>query len=136
MLSEYLYETKTTFSHQKVIIMHEGVIALFIPITISLGAFLMVWGIRYLQNKENMAMIERGMEPKKSRDADPTRTLKNALLFIGAGVGLLLAIIITRSLQMDEDSAAGVFFALIAIFGGLGMLAAYAYERKNPPNEL
>ena len=115
--------------------MHEGVIALFIPITITLGAFLMVWGIRYLENKERMAMIERGMDPKVSRrESDPSRTLKNGLLFVGAGIGLLLAIIITQTLQLDDDSSTGIFFALIAIFGGLGMLGAYAYERKNPPN--
>ncbi|MCC6280844.1 MAG: hypothetical protein IT262_09595 [Saprospiraceae bacterium] len=115
--------------------MHEGIIALFIPITITLGAFLMVWGIRYLENKERMAMIERGMEPKQSRrEVDPSRTLKNGLLFVGAGIGLLLAIVITQTFHMEEDSATGIFFALIAIFGGLGMLGAYAYERKNPPN--
>ncbi len=135
MLSEYVLKTKTTFLHKKVNDMHEGTIALLIPITITLGAFIMVWGIRYLENKENMAMIERGMEPKKNRrEADPSRTLKNSLLFIGAGIGLLLAIIITQVLQLDEDTKTGVFFALIAIFGGLGMLGSYIYERKNPPN--
>lgn len=106
---------------------------MFIPITISLGAFMMIWGIRYLENKENMAMIERGMEPKKRRESDPSKTLKNGLLFVGAGIGLLLAIIITQSLQLRDDSETGIFFALIAIFGGLGMLGAYAYERRNPP---
>ncbi len=115
--------------------MHEGIIALLIPITISLGVFLMIWGIRYLENKENMAMIERGMEPKKKRESNPSRTLKNGLLFVGAGIGLLLAIIITQVLHLDEDTTTGTFFALIAIFGGLGMLGAYAYERKNPPME-
>jgi len=115
--------------------MYEGLIALLIPITITLGAFLMIWGIRYLENKERMAMIERGMEPKATRrETDPSRTLKNGLLFVGAGIGLLLAIIITQALQLDGDSETGIFFALIAIFGGLGMLGAYAYERKNPPN--
>jgi Trk-type K+ transport system membrane component len=112
----------------------EGVIALFIPIVVSLGAFTMVWGIRYLENKENMAMIERGIEPtKRRRQADPSRTLRNALLFIGAGIGLLLAIFFSRMLSLSEDESAGIFFALIAIFGGLGMLGAYLYERKNPP---
>lgn len=115
--------------------MHEGIVALFIPITVSLGAFLMVWGIRYLENKENMAMIERGMEPqRKRRQADPSRTLKNSLMFIGAGLGLLLALFISRASGLEEGERAGVFFALIAIFGGLGMLGAYLYERKNPPS--
>ena len=114
--------------------MHEGIVALFIPITISLGAFFMVWGLRYLENKENMAMIERGMEPRKQRrQANPSQTLKNGLLFVGAGLRLLLAIIITNALHLEDNSATGMFFALIAIFGGLGMLGAYMYERKNPP---
>lgn len=114
--------------------MSEGIIALLIPISVSLGAFLMIWGIRYLENKENMAMIERGMEPKTNRrQADPSRTLRNSLMFIGAGLGLLLAIVITRLVPMSEEASSGVFFALIAIFGGAGMLAAYLYERRNPP---
>ena len=94
----------------------------------------MIFGLRYMQNKENMAMIERGIEPKRrSREANPTQTLKNGLLFLGAGIGLLLAIIIRQTFQLDDDFGAGIFFALISIFGGLGMLAAYFYERKNPP---
>jgi hypothetical protein len=105
-----------------------------LPMVVSLGAFLMVFGLRYMQNKENMAMIERGLDPRKQqRQANPTQTLKNGLLFVGAGLGLLLAIIITKTFQMSEDSSAGIFFALISIFGGLGMLGAYLYERKNPP---
>ncbi|MCC6463322.1 MAG: hypothetical protein IT260_22825 [Saprospiraceae bacterium] len=111
----------------------EGIVALFIPITISLGAFLMIWGIRYLENKENMALIERGLPIKRRRQADPSRTLKNSLMFIGAGLGLLLALLLTRSLHMSQEDSVAVFFALIAIFGGLGMLGAYMYERKNPP---
>ena len=42
---------------------------------------------------------------------------------------------IISTLQMDDDYATGVFFGLIAIFGGLGMLGAYFYERKNPPSD-
>lgn len=114
--------------------MAEGIVALFIPITISLGAFMMIWGIRYLENRENMAMIERGMEPAKRRTADPSRTLRNGLMFIGAGLGLLLAIIFTKMFNLEEGERTGVYFGMIAIFGGLGMLAAYIYERKNPVN--
>ena len=114
----------------------ESVIGAFIPIVLGLGAFLMVWGNRYLENKENMSMIERGLDPstmrRRRRNADPSQTLKNSLMFIGAGIGLLLALMITKTFGMEHGERAGVFFALIAIFGGLGMLAAYLYERKNP----
>ncbi|MCB0525049.1 MAG: hypothetical protein H6576_18780 [Lewinellaceae bacterium] len=106
-----------------------------VPITITLGAFLMVFGLRYMENKENMALIEKGMEPKRKRSRNPSATLKNALLFIGAGLGLLLAIMITSFFNMSEDHAIGIFFALIAIFGGLGMLAAYMYDQRNPQDQ-
>ena len=107
-----------------------------VPIIITLGAFLMVFGLRYMQNKENMAMIEKGMQPQRrpNKKSDPANTLKNGLLFIGAGIGLLLAIIITKTFQMDDESGVGIYFALIAIFGGLGMLGAYLYDQKNGGN--
>ena len=106
---------------------------MFIFGVVPVSTFLMIWGVRYLENKENMAMIERGMDPnehKKTRRLNPSKTLKDSLLFVGAGLGLLLAIILTKAMQVDGP---GLYFALIAIFGGLGMFAAYLYERKNPP---
>ncbi len=100
------------------------------------ATFCMIWGLRYLENKENMAMIARGMNPKdKNRRLNPSQTLKNGLMFVGAGVGLLLALIINESMLVNasESTRTGIFFALIALFGGLGMLGSYFYERKNPP---
>jgi hypothetical protein len=44
--------------------------------------------------------------------------------------------VITNMFQLSEQSSTGVFFALIAIFGGAGMLGAYLYERKNPPDPM
>jgi len=113
--------------------MNPGVVVFAIPI----AAFLMVVAIRYLENKENMSMIERGMNPadhkRKRHQANPSQTLKNGLLFVGAGLGLLLAIVISNMLHLDNQSSTGIFFALISIFGGAGLLGAYLYERKNPP---
>lgn len=116
--------------------MSHQVVALFVPILVSLGAFMMIWGIRYLENKENMALIERGIDVKKNRRrADPSRTLKNGMVFVGAGIGLLLSIMVTRIMGLNEDESVVIYFALIAIFGGLGMLFAYFYERRNPPKD-
>lgn len=116
--------------------MEPGIVVFAIPI----AAFMMVVAIRYLESKENLSMIEKGMNPaehkRQRRQANPSITLKNALLFIGAGIGLLMAIVITNTFQLNEQSSTGVFFALIAIFGGAGMLGAYLYERKNPPDPM
>ena len=90
-----------------------------IPILISLGAFAMVFGIIYLRTRENMAMIEKGMNPKQfaNRPA-PYRTLKNGLLFLGAGLGLLVAFIVDTNMQhgnFDRDNTPAIYFACIAI---------------------
>ncbi|WP_426669568.1 DUF6249 domain-containing protein [Mucilaginibacter sp. McL0603] len=112
-------------------------------ILICLGFFAMVFGIVYLYKRERMAMIERGMDPRryKPRSA-PYPILKWALLLMGAGVGLLLANILSRTLlktaDYDDDNVA-IYFALIAIFGGLGLFASYRIEKKeisdNPEQE-
>ncbi len=77
-----------------------------IPILITLGAFAMVFGLRYLSNKENMAMIEKGMEPiqRRRRQADPSRTLKNSLLFIGAAQQHPLSVVFEHALQVGQAS--------------------------------
>jgi len=108
-------------------------IALLIPIFTSLGFFLLIFGIFYLRNKEKMAMIERGMDPRIQIDNAGTRSyvLTTAMLLIGAGVGLFLAFIIDWSIINDNDNPTAIYFACIALFGGLGLLGAYTIEKKD-----
>src|SRR5881396_727873 len=63
-----------------------------VPVVLFAGGFAMVFGIVYLKTRQNMAMIEKGMNPKEfaNRPA-PYKNLKWALLLIGAGAGLLVA---------------------------------------------
>jgi hypothetical protein len=102
----------------------EGIL---VPILISLGAFLMVFGLRYLDNKERMAMIERGMNPGIRKQRSPNGVLKWGLLFIGVGAGLLLALILTQTAfaGMDEENQVAVYFSMIFICGGIGLLGSY-----------
>ena len=63
-----------------------------IPLTIFAGGFAMIFGIYYLKTRQNMAMIEKNMNPKEFADRPaPYKNLKWALLLIGAGIGLFLA---------------------------------------------
>ncbi len=106
-------------------------LGVFIPIILGLGAFAMVFGLRYLRNKENMAMIEKGMDPKLNiaRPA-PYRNLKWGLLLVGAGMGLFLAYILhDHVLKIDNDNPA-IYFSLIAIGGGIGLISSYRIEKK------
>jgi hypothetical protein len=112
---------------------------MFISIIISLGAFAMVFGIFYLRTRERMAMIEKGMNPKQfaNRPA-PYRNLKNGLLFLGAGLGLLIAYIIDMNWNANtdfDDANAAIYFACIAIGGGLGLICSYAIEKKEVLNK-
>ncbi len=103
---------------------------MLIPILVPLGGFAMVFGLYYLRNKENMAMIDRGMNPKEfSNRPAPYRNLKNGLLLLGAGIGLALAYFITIYVLKDDENPA-LWFAFIGIGGGLGLIASYRIEKR------
>src|SRR5213075_2524563 len=112
--------------------MHGGEV--LIPIIMFAGGFAMIFGIVYLRTRQNLAMIEKGMNPREfaNRPA-PYKNLKWALLLIGAGVGLFAAYMLdTYVLQngmatyvengitkhfTDHDHNPAIYFSLIAIGG-------------------
>ena len=103
---------------------------ILIPITIFAGGFAMIFGVVYLRTRENMAMIEKGMNPKRHANLPaPFRSLKMGLLLLGAGLGLLLAYIIDHNITSAHQPEP-IYFALIAIGGGLGLIGSYAMEKK------
>lgn len=102
-----------------------------IPIILFTGAFALIFGIRSLANKENLAMIEKGMNPseKKQRPA-PFLSLKFGLLLLGAGMGLLIAYFIDAFALQGKNGSEAIYFALIGIGGGLGLIVSYLIEKK------
>jgi 4-amino-4-deoxy-L-arabinose transferase-like glycosyltransferase len=101
-----------------------------IPILVPLSFFAMVFGLYYIRSRENMAMIAKGMNPKEFNNRPaPYRNLKNGLLLLGAGTGLALAYFITQYVLHDEDNPA-LWFALIGIGGGIGLISSYRIEKK------
>jgi len=113
------------------------------PATVSLflivmfaGFFAMVFGIVYLATRQNLAMIEKGMNPKDRVRRSTPRYLKWGFLLIGAGVGLLLAFLIDTLMIPHEVEPVAVYFSLIAIGGGIGLVASYRIDRKESLNEI
>ena len=105
----------------------EMMVAILIPISF----FAMVFGVVYLFKKENLAMIEKGMNPKdKLFRPAPFRSLKWGLLLLGAGLGLLIAFFVDMNLPYRIEPA-GIYFALIAMGGGLGLIGSYFVEKKH-----
>lgn len=119
--------------------------ALFLIVMFT-GFFACIFGMYYLHTRRNLAMIDKGMNPKEtfSRPA-PYKNLKWALLLIGAGTGLLLAYILDgyilphtyftetysgHSYRHRTDHNPVIYFALIAIGGGIGLFGSYKMEKE------
>ncbi|MBC7851688.1 MAG: hypothetical protein H7Y31_18235 [Chitinophagaceae bacterium] len=104
---------------------------ILIPILLGLGAFAMVFGLRYLRNKEHLAMIEKGMDPKlnAARPA-PYKNLKWGLLLVGAGIGLFTGYILHEHVLVVRNENPAIYFSLLAIGGGIGLITSYRIEKK------
>jgi hypothetical protein len=112
----------------------------------SLALCALLFGIRYFNNRENMAMIEKGLDPKMKYERRPVpfRNLKWGLLLVGSGLGLFLAYLLDNTLlysvrhripnDFDNDANVPIYFALIAIGGGIGLILSYKIERKHLPD--
>ncbi len=114
-----------------------GVLA---SILVPFAFFALIFGIIYLRNKEKMAMIERGMDPRtdlpRQRQSNPAITLTLGLLLIGSGLGLFIAYMMDHFALGDQGNPA-IYFSLIAVFGGSGLFTAYFIEQKaNQKKEL
>ena len=116
---------------------------LIVPI-FFLTFFGMIFGIVYIRNKENMALIERGFNPRNTVNSvappKPFISLKYGLLLCGLGIGLLLAFLADQYMINHHAVKPGgvayerdfpqIYIALLAIFGGLGLVLSYHIEKK------
>jgi hypothetical protein len=115
---------------------HAKELGVLVAILVPIALFAMVFGIVYLAKRERMAMIERGMDPRRYKpQSAPFQNLKWGLLLIGSGAGLFLAYILDKTAfsrigQMEDGGNTAIYFALIAIFGGLGLFLSYQIEKK------
>lgn len=110
------------------------VLAIMIPIVAIVGAFVMIVYLRRFDNTERMAMIEKGVDPSlfaKRQRGNSSGPLRASLLFIGAGIGLLIAYFLDRAYNMEEVA----YFSMLFVFGGLGLGGAYLVEEKKIKEE-
>jgi hypothetical protein len=72
------------------------------------------------------------MDPRSYKpQSAPYQNLKWGLLLIGSGIGLFLAFILDHSVfRYMDDEAFFLYVALIAIFGGAGLILSYRIEKK------
>jgi hypothetical protein len=125
---------------------------ILIPIVAMLSICTTIFALYYLRNKENMALIEKGMNPRFSPE-EPRRfsALKYGLTCAGGGLGLLVAFLIERGIAKEyvekypykDDSGMiaervmrhtedfpQLYFAFIILGAGIGLVCAYLIMRK------
>lgn len=125
--------------------MEAGILGIVWLIIMTLAICAVIFGSRYMRSRELLAMVEKGMDPhfkpEKPRPA-PFRSLKWGLLLVGAGLGLFLAYLMDNTIlyhlghytsKYGDDyngNNVSIYFALIAIGGGLGLITSYRIEKK------
>lgn len=110
------------------------VLGIMIPIVAIVGTFVMIVYLRRFENAERMSMIEKGVDPAlftKRQRGNTSGPLRASLLFIGAGIGLLIAYFLDRAYHMEEVA----YFSMLFVFGGLGLGIAYVVEEKKIKEE-
>ena len=103
----------------------------FFVTLVFITGFALIFGLFYLRNRENMALVEKGMNPREiiNRPA-PYRNLKWGLLMVGCGIGVFLAYLMSNyALHLDDDNPV-MYFSFLGIFGGLGLITSYSIEKK------
>ena len=105
------------------------VVAIFVPIISVVSISLLIFYLRKLKSDERMAMIEKGLAfPEKvPQKIDPAGILTAGFLFLGAGVGLVIAKFVSSNFS---DDAVSLYFGLILVFGGLGLLISYFIQYR------
>ena len=117
-------------------------------IIMTLAICALLFGIRYMRNRETLGMIEKGLDPhfkpERPRPA-PFRNLKWGLLLVGAGLGLFVAYILDNTILYKvghyvsrygggdyevNGANVSIYFAMIAIGGGMGLITSYRIEKK------
>ena len=99
-----------------------------------------VWGAIILtRHKERMNMIEKGMKAddikslyvRQALQTNPLASLKWGIILVCVGVAIILGMWLRNSFLYDE----GIFPGLIAMFGGIGLVAFYLIASKKSQQE-
>ncbi len=115
--------------------MDDSSVAIFVLIII----FGSIFGIFYLffstRNKERLALIEKGVEARifmKGRENNPAPfwkvfVLNVAVLAMGIGLGIILAMIIESTLNINEDA---LYAGLIFLMAGAGLFVGFTLTKQ------
>ncbi len=103
-----------------------------IEILIPLGSFAMIFGIVYIvvtaKHRQNIAMIERGINPNTHSKDKKHKNLKDGLFWFLVPIGILVAYFFQIEYKMEGPFPYIIFGFL---FMGLSLIISYMIERKS-----
>lgn len=103
-------------------------------ILIPLVVFGAIFGVFYVyisaRNRERMAMIEKGVDPKDFQTRNKISmyaVLKWAMLLVGVGFGLFIGSVLEAYTSISEEPA---YIGSALFFGGIGLAVAFFVQKK------
>jgi ABC-type Fe3+-siderophore transport system permease subunit len=110
---------------------------ILVPIAFFAAALAIIYLVVTAKNRERMAMIEKGVNPKDFITKPKTRSYLNGiitwgLLLVGIGLGLFFGSLLDTYTNIPEEPA---YFACALFFGGLGLVLAYFIAKKRLENK-
>jgi hypothetical protein len=103
---------------------------ILIPLVVFAAIFGVVYVIVSARNRERMAMIEKGVNPKDfmtERRPNSYGIVKWALLLAGVGFGLFIGSLLETYTRIQEVPS---YFASALFFGGAGLFIAFLIAKK------
>ena len=98
-------------------------------VLVPVSLFLMIFAILYVyfttRNKERMALIEKGADPKLFKSEPKIThyaTFKWGLFMVGVAFGIFLGVLFDEYSQLDEVP---MYFSMILVCGGIALVGAY-----------
>ncbi len=115
-----------------------GIVAILsaVALPIGLGMYLAIRSNNQ-KHKERMELIKQGLMPPSDEKTPPNRlkTLRNAVLLIGIGLGLVVGLLISKAMYLDEDNAFWVVAPSILFFLGASFLVYFKLSKKYEDNQ-
>lgn len=88
------------------------------------------------RNEERMGLINQGIIPPDSpkRKADPNRlvSLRNGILFIALGIGIIVGFLCSEYLVIAQGNEFWIIGASVVFFMGVGFLIYFLVSQKIP----
>lgn len=107
-----------------------------VALPVALGMYLAIRSTSQ-KHRERMEMIKQGLMPPSDEKEPPNRlkTLRNAVLLIGIGLGLVVGLWIANTMGLDEDASFWAVGPSIVFFLGISYLIYFFLSKKYYENE-